>query len=186
MELASCCAGAVFRPREPICVSGVLPGVARSCAHCGVGPLAPVCRGTTLKLPVTSCTCRAVLSDQQFRPSSLSYHHHPLNGTSPISIMSLLQDVLRTQTLDSLDKALASGRNSPDDDDELVNVVSRYFCARWFSPRFSQLLHNLPYHSSRCLSPAVLEGRALARGQRLAPTRPPAVPGLALSIRFPP
>lgn len=38
--------------------------------------------------------------------------------------MSLLQDVLRTQTLDSLDKALGSGRNSPDDDDdEYVNVV---------------------------------------------------------------
>ena len=38
--------------------------------------------------------------------------------------MSLLQDVLRTQTLDSLDKALASGRTSPDDDEELINVVS--------------------------------------------------------------
>ena len=44
--------------------------------------------------------------------------------------MSLLQDVLRTQTLDSLDKALASGRNSPDDDDELVNVVSTHFYPR--------------------------------------------------------
>ena len=40
--------------------------------------------------------------------------------------MSLLQDVLRTQTLDSLDKALASGRTSPDDDEELINVVSTY------------------------------------------------------------
>ncbi|KAH9939010.1 uncharacterized protein BXZ73DRAFT_44252 [Epithele typhae] len=38
--------------------------------------------------------------------------------------MSLLQDVLRTQTLDSLDKALGSGRTSPDDDYELINVVS--------------------------------------------------------------
>ncbi|KAI0358827.1 hypothetical protein OH77DRAFT_1420311 [Trametes cingulata] len=46
--------------------------------------------------------------------------------------MSLLQDVLRTQTLESLDKQLGahtSGRTTPhgereDDDDELVNVVS--------------------------------------------------------------
>lgn len=38
--------------------------------------------------------------------------------------MSLLQDVLRTQTLDSLDKTLANGRVSPDDDEELVGVVS--------------------------------------------------------------
>ena len=57
-------------------------GFARSCSRlhwCALRgrPLAPVCRGT--KLPVTSCTCRAVLSDQQFRPSSLSYHHHPLS-----------------------------------------------------------------------------------------------------------
>ena len=43
--------------------------------------------------------------------------------------MSLLQDVLRTQTLDSLDKALASGRTSPDDDEELINVVSVYLLA---------------------------------------------------------
>ncbi len=42
--------------------------------------------------------------------------------------MSLLQDVLRTQTIESLDKALASGRNSPDDDEELVNVVSALLC----------------------------------------------------------
>ncbi|TFK86529.1 hypothetical protein K466DRAFT_550240 [Polyporus arcularius HHB13444] len=38
--------------------------------------------------------------------------------------MSLLQDVLRTQTLDSLDKTLSSGRNSPDDDNELIGVMS--------------------------------------------------------------
>ncbi|KAI0770095.1 hypothetical protein C8Q74DRAFT_1273421 [Fomes fomentarius] len=38
--------------------------------------------------------------------------------------MSLLQDVLRTQSMDSLNKAIASGRNSPDDDEELVNVTS--------------------------------------------------------------
>ncbi|KAI0787472.1 hypothetical protein C8Q74DRAFT_1195567 [Fomes fomentarius] len=38
--------------------------------------------------------------------------------------MSLLQDVLRTQSVYSLDKALASGRNSPDDDEELINVMS--------------------------------------------------------------
>ncbi len=48
---------------------------------------------------------------------SLSYHHHS-------TTMSLLQDLLRTQTLDSLDKALSSGRTTPDDDDELINVVS--------------------------------------------------------------
>ena len=41
--------------------------------------------------------------------------------------MSLLQDLLRTQTLDSLDKALSSGRTTPDDDDELINVVSILF-----------------------------------------------------------
>ena len=127
-----------------------------------------------------------LVSPRRFAGKADNDHHHLHCETPRNFTMSLLQDVLRTQTLDSLDKALASGRNSPDDDDELVNVVSRYFCARWFSPRFSQLVHNLPYHSSRCLSPAVLEGRALARGQRLAPTRPLAVPGLALSIRFPP
>jgi len=42
--------------------------------------------------------------------------------------MSLLQDVLRTQTLDSLDKTLASmhinGDDQDDSEDELVNVVS--------------------------------------------------------------
>ncbi|TBU30798.1 hypothetical protein BD309DRAFT_888888 [Dichomitus squalens] len=38
--------------------------------------------------------------------------------------MSLLQDVLRTQTLESLEKTITSGRTSPDDDDELVNVMS--------------------------------------------------------------
>ncbi len=41
--------------------------------------------------------------------------------------MSLLQDVLRTQTLDSLDKTLAAVPSSQqietDSDDELVNVV---------------------------------------------------------------
>ena len=42
--------------------------------------------------------------------------------------MSLLQDVLRTQTLDSLDKKLASAKINGDDhhedsEDELVNVV---------------------------------------------------------------
>lgn len=39
--------------------------------------------------------------------------------------MSLLQDVLRTQTLDSLDKALAATHVGVEDDseDELVNVV---------------------------------------------------------------
>ena len=41
--------------------------------------------------------------------------------------MSLLQDLLRTQTLDSLDKALSSGRTTPDDDEELINVVSIVF-----------------------------------------------------------
>lgn len=54
--------------------------------------------------------------------------------------MSLLQDVLRTQTLDSLDRKLGmavdrnnvsrSGRSTPqhdkdDSDDELINVVCR-------------------------------------------------------------
>lgn len=46
--------------------------------------------------------------------------------------MSLLQDVLRTQTLDSLDKKLGhaslnnqiNGHDREDDDDELINVVS--------------------------------------------------------------
>ncbi|RPD70808.1 hypothetical protein L226DRAFT_538620 [Lentinus tigrinus ALCF2SS1-7] len=38
--------------------------------------------------------------------------------------MSLLQDVLRTQTLDSLDKTLSNGGISPDDDEELVGVMS--------------------------------------------------------------
>ena len=42
--------------------------------------------------------------------------------------MSLLQDVLRTQTLDSLEKTLTSVRTTPDDDDELVNVVSTPTC----------------------------------------------------------
>lgn len=40
--------------------------------------------------------------------------------------MSLLQDVLRTQTLDSLDKALAATHingDAEDSEDELVNVV---------------------------------------------------------------
>lgn len=39
--------------------------------------------------------------------------------------MSLLQDVLRTQTLDSLDKTLAATHINADEDsdDELVNVV---------------------------------------------------------------
>ena len=49
--------------------------------------------------------------------------------------MSLLQDVLRTQTLESLDRALASGRNSPDDDDELINVVSITFRTKSCSGR---------------------------------------------------
>ena len=71
---------------------------------------------------VTSCTCtgrslkRAVWLSQRPPPLSL----HPTTTT----IMSLLQDVLRTQTLDSLDKTLANGRVSPDDDEELVGVVS--------------------------------------------------------------
>ncbi|KAI0788345.1 hypothetical protein C8Q74DRAFT_1367079 [Fomes fomentarius] len=40
--------------------------------------------------------------------------------------MSLLQAALRTQTIDSLDKVLAtlSGRNSPDDHEEIVKVVN--------------------------------------------------------------
>lgn len=50
----------------------------------------------------------------------LRYHHHSI-------AMSLLQDLLRTQTLDSLDKALSSGRTTPDDDEELINVVSILF-----------------------------------------------------------
>jgi hypothetical protein len=46
--------------------------------------------------------------------------------------MSLLQDVLRTQTLDSLDKTLAAAHINRDDredsDDELVNVVCTAVC----------------------------------------------------------
>ena len=49
--------------------------------------------------------------------------------------MSLLQDLLRTQTLDSLDKALSSGRTTPDDDDELINVVSILFYSCVPNPR---------------------------------------------------
>ncbi len=43
--------------------------------------------------------------------------------------MSLLQAVFRTQTIESLDKVLASlsGRNAPDDDEECVKVVSAFF-----------------------------------------------------------
>lgn len=41
--------------------------------------------------------------------------------------MSLLQDVLRTQTLDSLDKALAASPVDVDSDDELINVVCPMF-----------------------------------------------------------
>ena len=72
---------------------------------------------------VTSCTCiclqyLAELGKSERRPII------PSATTTIPPAMSLLQDLLRTQTIDSLDKALSSGRTTPDDDDELINVVS--------------------------------------------------------------
>lgn len=72
--------------------------------------------------------------------------------------MSLLQAVFRTQTIDSLDKVLSSlsGRNSPDDNEEFVKVVSAFF--RYQVPCKGFSYDGLPpiYSIFRCLSRAFL------------------------------
>lgn len=118
---------------------------------------------------VTSCTCLAELEGKSWTSHlSLSYHHHP--PSSLFLTMSLLQDVLRTQTLDSLDKTLSSGRNTPDDDDELVNVVSILLvqlpvCHLIVSPTdvLTRQSWKVPSNFSACISPSFSHSRISAK-----------------------
>ncbi len=57
--------------------------------------------------------------------------------------MSLLQDVLRTQLIYSLDKALASGRNSPDDSCQCGKCSVRFDALQGFCS--GGLLPTTPY-----------------------------------------
>ena len=88
--------------------------------------------------------------------------------------MSLLQDVLRTQTLDSLDKALAaSPAFDADSDDELIGVVCRFL----YPSEIPVSHQNFRYHSrghphSLALLPGRHHGRHRVRrplpGRRIA------------------
>lgn len=92
--------------------------------------------------------------------------------------MSLLQDVLRTQTLDALDKKLGSAntindrlsslhldRDRDDDDDELVNVVSLPG-----SPGSKSRPTSRP--TSRATSPSRASSRPVRGPLHLTPTSP--------------